>query len=848
LSSSELIRAIQRIRGIAYNQSEVDDLIRKKKKRKSNSFINEKLDKLLYINDIISIEFDDSRHYKTIINKGGIWINGKKYIRLLCGAGMARRSTVIFANEEIIEDLKWFLNCGRNISYEISPSKFNAYYSLASTATWQVSTPNFCLIPDYEVERLVKVDFLHESDDKNKDPVVYPEEKSITFNLFDGQGLISPRQSRIWMNELNVNYTPAEFIFRSAYSKGLLATFDFHELAKQRGITQIKDVYGKEHWIEDVDVLVSASQFKLWQAYESAEDYNAKCKERNYSWGISRISPQQDKNHCFSTYQYIENLNITSEKQIENLCQKTLDWFKNVTGENWLYTILFLMGDIDKSRMNDLWFEHLDNPLLQVLLLDPNLINDKQIQAKIQRLINKKIRESYLGILLLNGNYQFMLSDPFMQAEWGLGLQPVGLLKDGQHYSAYWKEKGKSLVSAIRSPMTYFSENNILHLQNNDELSYWYKYLNTGIIFNAYGTDLMRMSGADLDGDACMTTDQDEFVKCSYGNVIPPSYDRKSAEKKRVEEDELWSYDIKTFNSRIGLYTNFGTEDFALLELFKKNSEEYNEVLNRLKICNCLQSMEIDRAKGIQTMDVPRYWTKWEKITGNETQEELRLKELHHKTICDKRPYFFRYLYPEYENRYQKRMELYNRYCKLWFDKTFNEIFLKEDRSEKEDKIIRKFMRFTELLDSDCVMNKICHYMENNIKELKISNKAKTYDFKKIVDKNISFKAKNKRVIDNLYLKYRQYKKDINYHNSSSGFKDMMAWLRNQADGIIDTSDEIVYWGSEYGSSFLLDVFPLDLINVLKEYFGYKIFVPAVSDNNYVEYMNSKYSIEKIDL
>lgn len=345
-----------------------------------------------------------------------------------------------------------------------------------------------------------------------------------------------------------------------------------------------------------------------------------------------------------------------------------------------------------------------------------------------------------------------------------------------------------------------------------------------------------------------MTTDQEQFVSNSYKNVLPPTYDRKTAEKKTIIDSDLWEYDIKTFKSRIGLYTNFGTEFFAMLPQFENGSEEYNEILNRIKICNCLQSMEIDRAKGIQTMDVPKYWTKWEKITGNETPEEIHLKELHHRTICDKRPYFFRYLYQNYEKEYKDRLETYNNYCESKFDGDLNYIINKDNQTDEEKRIIGNYYRFGSLLDSDCVMNKICHYMESQISELKKNNSLKSYDFKSLVDNNIEYKEKNRMVLENVYQKYKAYKQKINYHSTTSGFQEMMIWLHKQADSIIASSDEIVYWASEFGSSFLLDVFGDDVINVLKEYSNNQIMIPVNADDGYIDYMGSKYEIVRIDL
>ncbi len=164
-----------------------------------------------------------------------------------------------------------------------------------------------------------------------------------------------------------------------------------------------------------------------------------------------------------------------------------------------------------------------------------------------------------------------------------------------------------------------------------------------------------------FDGDIIMTTDQKEFIECAYAEYLPPAYERKTAEKKIIDENELWKYDVKTFKSRIGLYTNIGTELFAMLPLFEEGSKEYNEVLNRLKICNCLQSMEIDKAKGIQTLDMPKYWTVWQRVEEKDTEEERDLKILHQKTIVDKRPYFFRYLYSDYNQKYKDKQASKNK-------------------------------------------------------------------------------------------------------------------------------------------------------------------------------------------
>ena len=43
----------------------------------------------------------------------------------------------------------------------------------------------------------------------------------------------------------------------------------------------------------------------------------------------------------------------------------------------------------------------------------------------------------------------------------------------------------------MRAPLTWRSEVNTLHLQNNDKVNEWYKYLYSGVVYNVWGNDCM---------------------------------------------------------------------------------------------------------------------------------------------------------------------------------------------------------------------------------------------------------------------------------------------------------------------------------------------------------------------
>ena len=69
------------------------------------------IDKYLFVPEIVSVVFDDNRHYKHII-KNGLFINGRRFVRFFSGAGNARKSTAFFIDGEYYEKMDWYIETG----------------------------------------------------------------------------------------------------------------------------------------------------------------------------------------------------------------------------------------------------------------------------------------------------------------------------------------------------------------------------------------------------------------------------------------------------------------------------------------------------------------------------------------------------------------------------------------------------------------------------------------------------------------------------------------------------------------------------------------------------------------
>ena len=130
--------------------------------------ISKQLDDKLFIPEYILVVVDkNSQYVKAIKGENKITINGHKYSRLLCGAGMARNNTVAFVREDIEEELKECLQNGWDSETLITDNKYNAYFALASTATYLVSEPNMVVVDDYEIMMHKNVDWAEIVDTTN---------------------------------------------------------------------------------------------------------------------------------------------------------------------------------------------------------------------------------------------------------------------------------------------------------------------------------------------------------------------------------------------------------------------------------------------------------------------------------------------------------------------------------------------------------------------------------------------------------------------------------------------------------------------------------------------------------
>lgn len=526
LADNECLRAIRRITNHRFNVGGEDRLEalfeeRKQLTKQKNSVqnrrriadINNEIRELLYIPEYVCVQFPNKMKKSDYnkINKNGFFINGKKYKWLLCGAGHQRTNRAFYCEVSIFDELYEHLNCGARKIPILLP-KYNAYIALSSSASYVVSAPRVCVIPDCEIKMTKKVDWVEQ---KSEDEYsINRIDKELGFNLFDGMGVVSPEMASKWCQELDISYLPSCWGIRSAFVKGMVCVIDFHKFSEEVAHSKIiKDVYGNEHNVDKIDMIITKSQFKLWNAYDNWEQYLENQQKYGWSWGITKVSPEKDVDWVLANYQYIQVLKA-SDEDIKELCSETEQWIKNIsTGNDYGFKLLYLLGKLSKNLdSNNLWNRVQDNSI-KSLMLEQYLVNDDYLTTRVVNSIRKKIKQTMLGKIIIRGNYQIRISDPYALLEWAFGMEVKGLLNEGEDYMWYWNQLGVNEVVAMRSPLTWKSEAHILKLMNTGKMKEWYKYLTSGIVYNVWGCDCMLESDGDFDLDCSCTTNNKIFLK-----------------------------------------------------------------------------------------------------------------------------------------------------------------------------------------------------------------------------------------------------------------------------------------------------------------------------------------------
>lgn len=598
IADSQILSWIDELNGITNADERAREVKAeiKRIKKEQNSAVNKRkirslyaeLDSIQYKPDYLCLIIDKEKDYYRACR--GFSINGIKYKRLLGTNGGIKNSTIVFVSEKVADELRRRIENGRDQTKPVVTAKLEAYKALTCSASTPVSMPNGILVVNDSETKFLS-DIVYLTDEQDGEPIMeLRDNQEITLDASDGFGLMHPRLAARWSEELELDYVVSAANTRFSFEKGVLFAFDFIDFAEKiaGGNYIVKDAWGNDVDIRQVEAIFTTSQVKLWDSYASCEDYVRKSVSNGYTIRIAKTSPKVLENERNLNYQFIQSYQLTDE-DIEELIAPTMNEIKDVLGGDWRKTALFLKG----SSMTEDNIDNLEDDAAKAIMIDHRMINDPYIQNMVYHLIRNRINEAKVGVLKVHGNYSIVSGDPFALCQSVFGLEVTGLLKAGEIYNQYWAERKAEKLACFRAPMTAHANIRLVHPVDREDARYWYQYIKTCTILNAWDTTTAALNGCDFDGDIVMLTDNRILVDRL---IVQPTImcAQRRAEKCIPTEEDFIRSNIDSFGNEIGQTTNYITSMYEVMARYDPDSKEYATLNYRIKCGQLFQQNAID--------------------------------------------------------------------------------------------------------------------------------------------------------------------------------------------------------------------------------------------------------------
>lgn len=451
----------------------------------------------------------------------GFEYNGEKYMFLTASAGQIRTKKTVFIKESLWHTYERTLMCGLSVDEinsqgGINVNKYLAYLALSNSATdhWEDFDIDRCIvIPDFETTVQGTVDYIND-----KTYEVVRQAMGVPIEHTDGCGMILPTLSK------------KNFMVRLPWVKGLLASFDFVKFIEENGANPvIKDVYGKEHNIidENIQIIFTKSQFKMWKYYVDWDDYKAYFKKYNCSAGTCKMEEDYIKPANIN-YQMLQTLTDITDEEIWEIAKPAITKLERMTSH--IGVMLEAFG-VDKHRDNMNYFQ-------KALSIYPEMLADEYSKAKLNDIKNSMVNSYRAGKLPVKGKYTFVVPDLYAACEhWFMGIeQPNGLLKDGEVCCRLYNV---DKVDCLRAPHLY-REHAVRKNVLDDEICEWF---NTDAIYTSSFDEISKILQFDNDGDTLLVVADKTIVDVAERNmkdIVPLYYDMKKAEPVILNNEEFY--------------------------------------------------------------------------------------------------------------------------------------------------------------------------------------------------------------------------------------------------------------------------------------------------------------------
>ncbi|QHJ03797.1 hypothetical protein [Bacillus sp. AM1(2019)] len=471
---------------------------------------------------------------KDIIDQGFLH-NNEKYIYFTSSAGQIRTKKSCFIKKSTYDKYQDALTCGLSIEKinslgGSSINKWNSYMALSNSASspWEIDIDKAIVVNDLETDVSSLVDYIdRDTYDITRKTMNIPIEHT------DGCGMILPTLSR------------KSFMVRLPWVKGLLVPFDFRKFAEENKAFKVTDIYGKEWDVvkDDVQIIFTKSQFKMWKYYSSWEEYQGNYKK--YGCLGAKLNEEDPSVEGKLTYQMLQTLTDISDEELIQMSSKTVKEITTLGTDK--ETMLRVLGATEKKKHR--------TALQDALLLYPELLNDDHTKEIIKNKKKSMIKDAKSGKLLVDGaRYTYLCPDLYAFCEkLFLNIQnPKGLLSGNDVHCSLYDE---GYIDILRSPHL-FREHGVRWNKKDEKYEKW--FITPGV-YTSIHDPISKLLQFDNDGDKALIISDELIVniaKRNMENIVPLYYEMSVAQKQEINSRNVYEALTLAYGINIGEYSN----------------------------------------------------------------------------------------------------------------------------------------------------------------------------------------------------------------------------------------------------------------------------------------------------
>lgn len=269
----------------------------------------------------------------------GFFYNGIHYLRFGKSASQGKDGITAFVSETIYKELYQITQLNIPVK-ECVISKYEAQRCLLFSSCTLIPQyqPRIIIIGEYEKElkdqwiRYVveKERVFTDPDTGEKKPYIAKEIEegfcTIKISPFDGCGCHEKEFMETVAKSLELDYEPIGVQVRYPFVKGYSLYVPFRKILKSMGISQLTDIYGQTHSIDEIDCIWNTSMFKGHKLFLNAygsdawKQYMAAIHTYQFKLGISKYSHhiKNGNKKARLNFQYLQCLDLWNPNYIEH--------------------------------------------------------------------------------------------------------------------------------------------------------------------------------------------------------------------------------------------------------------------------------------------------------------------------------------------------------------------------------------------------------------------------------------------------------------------------------------------------------------------------------------------------